>query len=103
MHINPDVLSNVIESALAEVEGDTRWTNAITKAAKLVEEDCFLPTANGSILVFSDSGNEYNTSENDCRTGDTPCPAFHRGLPCKHRALLRLVTLLEEAESATNH
>ena len=105
MHVNPDILSNVIEAALAEVAGNKRWENAITKGAQLIEEERCLPTENGSLLIFSDSGNEYNATENDCRSGDKPCRAFEKGFPCKHRAAFRLMALLEEAEaaSATSH
>lgn len=105
MQVNPDVLSNVIEAALAQVAGNKRWENAITKGAQLIEEDRCLPTENGSLLIFSDSDKQYNATENDCRTGDVPCPAFFKGFPCKHRAAFRLMSLLEEAEaaSATSH
>src|SRR3954471_16637397 len=103
MHINQSLLSSVIQAALAEVAGDKRWTNATMTAAKLIEDDSFLPTTNGTLLIFSDSGLDYNSSETDCRTGDKPCRAFELGFPCRHRALVRLVTLLETSESATNN
>jgi hypothetical protein len=105
MEINPDVLSNVIEAALAAVGGDKRWQNAINKGAQLIEEERCLPTTDGRLLIFSPSGLEYTTTANDCRAGDAPCEAYARGLPCKHRAAYRLLTLVERAEeaSATSH
>lgn len=99
--VNPDVLSNVIEAALSNVGNDKHWLNALNKGARLIEEERCLPTGDGALLIFSDSGKQYNTTENDCRTGDTPCEAFRRGRICKHRAALRLMVLIEQAEEAS--
>lgn len=102
MQVNPDILSNVVESALAAVAGNKRWENAIPRGARLIEEERCLPTADGSaLIIFSESGNEYHTTADECRTGEKPCPAFEKGHPCKHRAAYRLLAMLEAAEEAS--
>lgn len=105
MTVNPDVLSNVVEAALAKVGGSKRWENAIYRGAQLIEEERCLPTEDGRLLIFSESGAEYSTTANDCRAGDKPCKAWELGFPCKHRAAFRLMALLEAAEEAgeTSH
>lgn len=101
MQVNPDVLTNVIESALLAVAGDKRWENAINRAAQLIEEERCLPTTTGALLIYSPSGREYNTTEHECRTGEELCPAYSKGLPCKHRAAFRLLAMVELAEEAS--
>ena len=105
MQVNPDALSNVIESALSSVEGNRRWEKAISRGARLIEEERCLPAADGSLIIFSESGHDYKTTAEDCRTGDEPCPATEKGFPCKHRAAFRLLAMVEEAEEAgeTSH
>lgn len=99
--VNQEVLSNVIEAVLAQTGYSKRWLNAVNRGALLIEEDRCLPTDDGALLIFSDSGAEYRTTETDCRTGDEPCKAFSLGQPCKHRAAFRLMALLEVAEAAS--
>jgi len=101
MQVNPDVLTNVIESALLAAAGDKRWENAINRGAQLIEEERCLPTTNGALLIFSPSGREYNTTETECRTGDELCEAYRKGRPCKHRAAFRLLAMIEAAEEAS--
>jgi hypothetical protein len=105
MYVNPEVLSNVVESALAAFRGDGRWERAINRGAHLIEEDRCLPAADGSLTIFSDSGREYHTTETDCRTTDGPCKAHSLGHPCKHRAAFHLMVMLEDVDSgeATSH
>jgi hypothetical protein len=93
MTVNPDILSNVVEAALAKVGGSKRWENAIYRGAQLIEEERCLPTEDGRLLIFSESGAEYSTTATECRAGD------------KHRAAFRLMALLEAAEEAgeTSH
>lgn len=102
MTINPEVLSNVIEAVLAQTGHSQRWLNAVNRGALLIEEERCLPTEDGALLIFSDSGAEYRTTEKDCRTGNEPCKAWSLGQPCKHVAAFRLMALIEEAQAASD-
>jgi hypothetical protein len=95
--VNQDLLSQVIESALRQVQGDKRWTNAILRGAELIESNRCLPVDNGSLLILSESGHNYFVN-GSCRTEQGLCPAFANHRPCKHRAVYRLLQLYDERE-----
>lgn len=95
--VNQDLLSQVIETALQQVQGNKRWTNAILRGAELIESNRCLPVDNGSLLILSESGHNYIVN-GSCRTEEGLCPAFAKHKPCKHRAAYRLLQLYEERE-----
>ena len=95
--VNQDLLSQVVESALQQVQGNKRWTNAILRGAELIESNRCLPVDNGSLLILSESGHNYIVN-GSCRTEEGLCPAFAQHRPCKHRAAYRLLQLYEESE-----
>ena len=44
--VKSDVLAQVVESALEQVQGDRRWTNAIKRGADLIQKNrCLFSTA----------------------------------------------------------
>lgn len=95
--VNQNLLSQVIELALQQVQGNKRWTNAILRGAELIESNLCLPIDNGSLLILSESGINYIVN-GSCRTEIGLCPAFAQHKPCKHRAAYRLLQLYEERE-----
>ncbi len=95
--VNQDLLSQVVETALRQVQGNKRWTNAILRGAELIESNRCLPVDDGSLLILSESGHNYIVN-GSCRTEEGLCPAFAQHKPCKHRAAYRLLQLYEERE-----
>ena len=79
----------VIENALAKVENNSRWTNAIKKAAAQIEANGEFMTydeTDQSLLIWSQGSNEIYSSNGVCQ-----CKAFEQGFPCYHRAAARLI------------
>ena len=95
--VNQVLLAQVVETALQQVQGNKRWTNAILRGAELIESNRCLPVDNGSLLILSESGRNYIVN-GSCRTEEGLCPAFAQHRPCKHRAAYRLLQLYEERE-----
>jgi hypothetical protein len=95
--VNQVLLSQVVETALRQVQGNKRWTNAILRGAELIESNRCLPVDNGSLLILSESGHNYIVN-GSCRTEAGLCPALAQHKPCKHRADFRLLQLYEERE-----
>ncbi len=88
--VNAKKLEQVIETALARVEGDKRWTNAINKAADMIESNPFVHWTGDSLLILSDSGKLYEAG------GVCQCRAYLEGQPCKHRAAYKIVKRYNE-------
>ena len=93
--VNRVLLAQVVETALQQVQGNKRWTNAILRGAELIESNRCLPVDNGMLLILSKSGINYIVN-GSCRTEQGLCPAFAQHKSCKHRAAYRLLQLYEE-------
>lgn len=78
----------IVTSALKAVEGDKRWGNAIMRAAEpfLADDPAEMQGAFERALM-------YGASASTCS-----CEAGKHDLPCKHKALIRLLELQAEAE-----
>lgn len=89
IQIDETKLNEVVETALAKVKGNTRWTNAIVRAEKLLTSGNPMMHFDGQRLVLlSDSGAVYESN------GTCQCRAFP--MPCKHRAAFKLLKNLSE-------
>lgn len=83
--VNETKLAAVVESAIASVSGNKRWSNAIRKAAAEIETNPYMHFTGHSLLMLSESGEIYESN------GVCQCKAFSQGQPCKHRAAYKLV------------
>lgn len=90
MNLNETKLSGVVAVALQSVAGDRRWTNAITRAAEMIEANPYLHWTGDSLLMLSESGEIYEAN------GVCQCKAYRSGQPCKHRAAYKLVKRYNE-------
>lgn len=90
MNLNETKLSGVVAAALQSVAGDRRWTNAITRAAEMIEANPYLHWTGDSLLMLSESGEIYEAN------GVCQCKAYRSGQPCKHRAAYKLVKRYRE-------
>jgi hypothetical protein len=102
MQVNGEHLETAIEIALGE-HGGSRWRNAVQRGAELLLTNRCLPISPTILLVFSDSGDNYVTDGEECRSTEGLCPAFsHGNMPCKHRAAHRLLQILKAGAGAAN-
>lgn len=86
MNVNETKLAAIVEIALANVAGNKRWSNAITKAAAmLTSSNPYIHFTGNSLLMLSESGEIYEAN------GVCQCRAYAGGQPCKHRAAYKLV------------
>lgn len=92
MNVNETKLAAVIETALANVAGDKRWTNAVRRAGELLTSGSpYIHFTGHSLLILSESGEIYEAN------GVCQCKAYAAGQPCKHRAAYKLVRRYAEA------
>lgn len=85
-------LNRTVETALSKVQGDLRWTNAISRAEKLLTGDNpYLDFDGARLLLLSDSGAIYEAN------GVCQCKAYKQGFACKHRAAFGLLKRYYEA------
>jgi hypothetical protein len=91
LNFNQDVLDLVVEEAKQKTGGDSRWVNAITRAAEEIRTNPYLHLADGALLVLSSTSSNIYTANGTCQ-----CKAFGLGQACWHRAAHRLVNLYNE-------
>jgi hypothetical protein len=83
--INETKLAAIVESALASVRGNKRWTNAILRAEQvLTSGNPYIHFNGSSLLMLSESGEIYEAN------GVCQCKAYRGGQPCRHRAAYKL-------------
>ena len=90
MNLNEARLNQVVTAALQNVAGNKRWTNAINKAAEMIENNPYMHWTGSALLMLSDSGEIYEAN------GVCQCKAFIEGQPCKHRAAYKLMKRYNE-------
>ena len=96
MTLNANKLEQVVATALTQVSGNKRWTNAINRAADILKTNDFVHVQDdGTLLLWSESGEIY-TAGRECRTDEGLCPAYAQGQPCKHRAAFKLLKRYHE-------
>lgn len=84
--VNETKLAAVVESALASVRGNKRWTNAILRAEQVLTSDNpYIHFDGSSLLMLSESGEIYEAN------GVCQCKAYMGGQPCRHRAAYKLM------------
>ena len=84
--MNETKLAAVVESALASVSGDRRWTNAIMRAEQMLTSgNPYIHFTGDALMMLSESGEIYTAN------GVCQCKAYKGGSPCKHRAAYKLV------------
>ncbi len=88
--VNASKFEQVLETALQQVSGNKRWTNAIRRAAEMIETNPYLHWTGNALLMLSDSGEIYEAN------GVCQCKAFIGGQPCKHRAAYKLMKRYNE-------
>lgn len=102
LNLNSERFTSVVQTAFdtATERGGRdakRWTVAIVKAQSILRDTAFWHmTERGELLVLSpDSDIIYETNGRVCEQiiGErrVNCPAYDRGMPCKHRAMHRLL------------
>ena len=73
---------------------DRRWQNAIDSAVAGVVSGWWIVTELATcVAITTERGETYFAN------GRCSCEAFRRGLPCKHRALARLIDRYNETAS----
>ena len=92
IELNETKLNEVVEIALAKVKGNSRWTNAVLRAEKLLTSgNPYLHFDGARLLVLSESGQVYTAN------GTCQCAAFKENkMPCKHRAAFGLLVRYHE-------
>jgi len=101
MYVDLRALNATTQALLAGAGGYLRMRRAVEKGAKLLREDRCEFVDGETVRIDSDSGETYLTSFRDCvneGTGET-CPAFAVGVPCKHRAALHILRILNEPDA----
>lgn len=84
--VNEMKLAAVVESALASVSGNKRWTNAIMRAEQLLTSgNPYIHFTGDALVMLSESGEIYTAN------GICQCKAYVGGQPCKHRAAYKLM------------
>ena len=79
-------LNKIVETALAKVKNDKRWTNAVLRGEKLLtSNNPYLHFDGQRLLVLSESGQVYTAN------GTCQCKAHQEKMPCKHRAAFGLL------------
>lgn len=92
LNINDGILNKVTEAAKQSTGGDSRWINAIDRAARETRENPYLHQQADGLLILS------STSFNVYLAGDScQCKAHEFGQPCWHRAACQLLALYDEA------
>jgi hypothetical protein len=85
MNLNEEKLAKVVQDAFDKVAGSRRWQTAIVKAKRQLEENPFIHFDGEALLILSPSNEIYRAN------GVCQCKAFEQGVPCWHRAAMRLV------------
>lgn len=95
MEINKAKFEAIVKTAVAKANGNTRWINAINKAADAIINNRWIitPLAHG-YAITTESENTYFAN------GSCQCKAFTLNTPCKHRCAARLLDIYFEAEAA---
>ncbi len=88
--MNASKFEQVVATALQQVNGNKRWTNAINRAAEMIERNPYMHWTGNTLLMLSDSGEIYEAN------GVCQCKAFIEGQPCKHRAAYKLMKRYNE-------
>lgn len=92
LNINHEILNSVVATALAAVQGDKRWTNAIKNAHALLIENPYIHAVDDHTLLIGSENGVYTAN------GQCQCVAFQKNKqPCKHRASARLWKRYNEA------
>ncbi len=86
-------LQSTLHHLVTSAGSNTRLANAVRNGGELIQYGrCEVVDAE-TIRVYSRSRKVYRTSLDNCvveATGE-PCKAFEVGVPCKHRAALRII------------
>ncbi len=97
MNLNSERMSRVVAEAKSKVADNKRWTNAINRAAEMLLTNDFIHVQeDGTLILWSESGEVYTTGREWCRTDSGLCPAYAKGFPCKHRAAYKLMKRYNE-------
>ena len=91
LNINHDILNSVVTTALAAVQGDKRWMNAIKNAHALLVENPYIEALDDHTLLIGSENGVYEAN------GVCSCMAYMKNKPCKHRAAARLWKRYNEA------
>jgi hypothetical protein len=101
MYVDDKALRRTTRALIAAAGGWTRMRNALANGERLLREGRCEFVDGQTVRVESESGETYITSLSDCvneGSGET-CPAFDVGVPCKHRAALRILLILNEGDA----
>jgi hypothetical protein len=90
-NINERIFDQVVETAKQKTGGDSRWVNAITRAAEEIRTNPYLHESDDALLVLSSTSLNIYTANGTCQ-----CEAFSHGRACWHRAAHRLFQLYNE-------
>jgi hypothetical protein len=97
---NQTLFNQIVNNAIAKVQNDKRWANAIRKAVGKVEDEsqvCFMDfhAETNQLIIWSQGSDKVYSSNGVCQ-----CEAYANGFPCWHRALARLMRLYTESINA---
>lgn len=78
---------------------DRRWINAINAAVKGLTSGKWIVTELANCLVITTESSEktYRVTEKICQ-----CESFFHDQPCRHRAAVRLLQMMETADKAVS-
>jgi hypothetical protein len=98
-------LQRLMEYLVKQAGDNKRMANAIRRGTEFIRAGRCVSVGRDAIRISSDSGKTYFTSLTDCVNEDTGerCEAFATGMPCKHRAALHMLRLLDAHEAQGDH
>jgi hypothetical protein len=94
LQLNPIILDQVVRSAKLAAQGDSRWLNAIDRAARELVDNPYVDRLSDHLLIASPTSGQIYSANGVCQ-----CKAYEFGQPCWHRAAARLVQRYDEAEA----
>ena len=88
IEVNQEQFAQVVQRAFDATQHHRLWQMAIIRARQIVETNPFVELMDdGTLLMLSESNQIYE----HITDAFSPCTAFGKGQPCKHRALYRLI------------
>ena len=94
--VNRSNTAQALAQARAECAGDTRWLNAVNRAALNLEACPWQFDGETLVIQSATSDKRYTVTPEGCA-----CKAFADGRPCWHRAAVRLIQHVDKERRET--
>lgn len=95
LNLDSNILEQVVTTAKAKAASDSRWINAIDRAASELVSNPYIEIQGDHLLIGSPSGNVYSVN------GTCQCEAYEHRKPCWHRACKQLLVRYNDVSNQT--